>query len=153
MITSIIRTINPVMLIIALVFSLVGCPFLGFGLYEAGQTWHVLTTFKPAPGQVVDNTYSAGDNDSSGAYYPVVEFKPEDSKPVRFTDGVGTLPPDYEAGDPVEVLYNPNNTAEAYINSWKRLWFLAALFTGLGSIFVIIALLMIGLPWWQYQRR
>ncbi len=28
--------------------------------------------------------------------YQMVEFKPVDGRPVRFTDEVGSLPPDYE---------------------------------------------------------
>jgi hypothetical protein len=149
---SSIRTANPV-LFVALIFALVGCPFVSLGLYEASQTWQVQHTFVATPGVVVGNSYRSSNDDASGAYYPEVEFKPEDGPPVRFTDSLGTQPPDYEVGDQVEVLYNPHNAADARINSWLRLWFMATLFTGLGSIFVIIALALMGVPWWQNKRR
>ena len=150
--TRLIESISPFPLVAVLILILVGGPFLGIGLYNAAQSQHILNTFKSASGVVIDNDYSSSSDDSSGAYYPVVEFKPEDGRPVRFTDGVGTLPPDYEAGTPVEVLYNPQDVTEAYINSWKRMWLVAVLFSSIGAVPIAISVLMIARPFFKTGR-
>jgi len=93
---------------------------------------------------VVDNAYIVtNDNGTeSGAYYPVVEFTVAEDR-VRFQDGVGSLPPDYEEGEAVEVLYERDNPREARIRSWKRLWLAP-------TIFVAVGLLPVGVfgAWW-----
>jgi hypothetical protein len=119
---------------------LVGSPFLVIGLYEVYKTERQLKGFRVARGVVVSNSYATiNDNGTlSGTYYPVVEFFTESGEKVRFTDGVGKLPPDYEEGASVDAIYNPANVGEARIKSWKRLWLAPALlcFVGLLPVFV-----------------
>jgi hypothetical protein len=125
--------------LVALLLVLVGGPFLVLGLHEAATTRRQLDTFSTARGTVVGNTYQeGGGEDGSGAYYPVVEFKPEDARPVRFSDGVGTLPPDYDLGASVVVLYDRQNPNDARIHSWKRLWLMPTLFTGIGLLILLV---------------
>ena len=142
--TSISWINRPGILVLTLTM-LVGCPFLGIGLSEVYKTAQLISAFVSTRGTVVDNAYSTDSGpDAGGAYYPVVEFKPEDGKPMRFTDGIGSLPPDYEPGAQVEVLYNPKNADEARINSWKRLWLAPTLITLVGALPILIG---IGLAW------
>lgn len=124
---------------------LVGLPFVATGLYEANQSRQELSSFARAVGAVVDNSYRATEDNgtTSGAYYPVVEFKPADGRPVRFTDGVGSFPPDYDVGEQVDVLYNPADDFEARINSWKRLWLAPTLLTTVGALPIFIFVLWI----------
>jgi hypothetical protein len=120
---------------------LVGCPFVGVGLSEAYKTAQIINAFVAARGTVVENSYWAGSGpDEGGAYYPVVEFKPEDGKLVRFTDGIGSLPPEYEVGAQVDVLYNPKDVHEARISSWVRLWLAPTLLTFVGTLPILIGI-------------
>lgn len=127
--------LEPVKWLVVGLLLLAGLPFVAVGLYEANQSWRELNSFATADGIVVDNIYLAtGDDETaSGAYHPVVEFKPADGRPVRFTDGVGSLPPDYEVGEHVHVLYDPADAAEARLNSWKRLWSAPVLLVAVGA--------------------
>jgi hypothetical protein len=140
---------DPLFWPIALFLLLMSCPFLGIGLYEVAKTQQMVNSFQATTGVIVDNSYyvSNEDGNSSGAYYPVVEFQPEDSRPVRFTDGIGSLPPDYVVGEQVKVLYDPENSSQARVHSWKRLWFAPALITGMGLLpwlFLVIWLMIRG---------
>jgi predicted heme/steroid binding protein len=89
--------------------ALISLPFLGLGLYEAYENQKRINAFISTNGTVIDNSYATINQDgtASGAYYPVVEFRQETANVVRFTDGVGSLPPDYAAGTRVAVMYNP----------------------------------------------
>ncbi|MBK9051011.1 MAG: DUF3592 domain-containing protein [Chloroflexi bacterium] len=140
---------DPLFWPITLFLGLISCPFLGIGLYEVAETQQLVNKFEATTGVIVDNSYyvSNEDGNRSGAYYPVVEFQPEDSRPVRFTDGIGSLPPDYEVGEQVQVLYDSQDSSEAQISSWKRLWFAPTLITGLGFLpwlFLLIWLMVRG---------
>jgi uncharacterized protein DUF3592 len=124
---------------IVLILAIVGLPFFCVGIYEAFQNERQLANFVLTDGTVVDNHYSTvydGTNET-GAYQPVVEFFTADNNKIRFTDGAGSLPPDYETGEHVKVLYNPEKPKEARINSWKRMWLVPTLFCVISSLPVL----------------
>jgi hypothetical protein len=124
------------------IFTLiVALPFLGVGLYEAVKIGRILQTYERIEGTVTGNSYVIDSEDNSGAYLPNVTFQPEDSRPIQFTDGIGTYPARYSAGDKVAVLYNPTNPSDARINSWVRLWVGPLIFIIVGSIPLLINLL------------
>ena len=122
---------------------LVGLPFLIIGLsevYKAGQT---VSGYAIAQGTVVDNVYRPF-AEGGAAYTPVVEFPASDGRLVRFTDGIGTIPPEYEVGTHVKVLYDPNNVQEARVYSWQRIWFVPVFISFIGLLLILIGS---GLVW------
>ena len=127
---------NPLNVLIGAVLFLFGCPFFGIGAYEAIEAQQEAKTSTIVAGTVVDNSYQTTYNDGNedGAYYPVVEFADSTGETVRFTDGVGSLPPDYEVGEQVQVLYNPEGTYPARISSWKRVWLVPILLMCVGGM-------------------
>lgn len=68
----------------------------------------------------------------------MVKFAPSSGEQTIFKSNTGSNPPAFTKGQQVEVLYNPQKPNSAMINSWLELWFLPAIFTGMGSIFVLI---------------
>lgn len=141
---------NPFSSLIGIILIVVGCPFFGIGAYEAWQARQEAQTFVAVTGTVVDNSYQTTIQDGmeSGAYYPVVEFSPMDGVPVRFTDGAGSLPPDYEVGAPVPVLYDPADPHTARLNSWKRVWFVPTLLMSIGALpFLVFWVSAVGAAW------
>jgi hypothetical protein len=82
-----------------IIILMVSLPFLGVGLYEVYKVQRMLRTYGHTSGIVTGTSFYVDPNDNSGAYYPNVTFQPEDSRPVSFTDGVGTSPARYRAGD------------------------------------------------------
>jgi hypothetical protein len=66
-------------------------------------------------GHVVDLVESS-DSDST-TWAPMVEFKPASSpQTVRFRHSVSSSHPSWSVGDPVEVLYDPNDSSKAMID-------------------------------------
>ena len=126
--------------------ALLGSPFLGVGLYEAYQTRKKTGTFIRTGGTVVDNQYTTTNHDGtvSGAYHPVVEFTDAAGAVVRFTEGVGSLPPDYAAGEQVTVVYNPQDPKDARVYTWKRVWFVPTLFVVIGLLPAVITIAVMG---------
>jgi hypothetical protein len=59
---------------------------------------------------------------------------------VRFTDDVGSLPPDYEEGASVNAIYNPANVREARIKSWRRLWLAPTLLCFVGLLPILVGI-------------
>jgi len=131
---------NPLNDLIGGVLLLVGCPFFGIGAYEAVEAQQETQTFTAVRGTVVDNSYQTTYNNGNeeGAYYTVVEFTDSTGETVRFTDGAGSLPPDYEVGDQVPVLYNPDDIHDARLNTWKRVWFVPTLLMCIGGLPILV---------------
>lgn len=121
----------------------VGAPFLLLGLSQVYKVVQLERSWISAPGTVVDNMTVAFATGAS--YAPVVDFRTMEGETVRFTDGVGTIPPDYEVGAKVKVLYDPNDVHNAQVVSWKRLWLGPTLLIGSGLLPVLIAALVLWL--------
>jgi hypothetical protein len=117
---------------------LVGIPFLLIGLSETYKTVHMERTYVSTRGTVVDNVWRAF-ADGGAAYVPVVDFETQHGEVVRFQDGIGSIPPDYQVGAEVHVLYDPHDVQDARVASWKRLWLAPTLITCVGLLPTLIA--------------
>lgn len=129
---------------IFIVWALTCLPFGGVGSYEIYENFAELAGSARAQGTVTGNRYSPANVDGtvSGAYHPVVEFRDARGETIAFIDGVGSLPPDYEIGARVEVLFAPAAPRRARIHSWKRLWLAPAVLTTVGFLPLVGALFM-----------
>ena len=127
-----------------IILALTCLPFLGIGLYETFENVSELRGFGRAAGTVVGNTYSQTniDGNLAGAYQPVVEFIAPGGEKIRFTDGVGSLPADYEIGAPVEVLFNPEKPQDARLYSWKRFWLVPSILSAVGFLPIAVAFIL-----------
>lgn len=131
-------TFTGIVLIICLTFFLVG-------LYEAYEGYRDLRSHSNTIGIVTENSYQVTTQDGypSGSHHPVVEFQDADGNKRVFTDGIGSLPPDYEPGTKIEVVYDPAATEKARIYSWKRFWLAPCIFMAVGLIPFLIFILII----------
>ncbi|HJX39759.1 MAG TPA: DUF3592 domain-containing protein [Anaerolineae bacterium] len=121
----------------------VGAPFLLIGLSEAYKTVRLERSWVSTRGTVVDNMTVAFATGAS--YVPVVDFRTLNGEVVRFADGVGSIPPDYEVGTEVTVLYDPDDVHSARVASWKRLWLAPTIITVVGVLPTLIGVLVIWL--------
>jgi len=127
---------------------LVGCPFLCIGLSEVYKTARMVNASAATRGTVIGNTFRPF-AEGGAAYVPVVEFQTRDEQMVRFTDGIGTYPAEYEVGTRVNVLCDPQDVRNARVSSWKRVWFGLTLITSIGALPILIG---IGLAWIMRRR-
>lgn len=123
----------------------IGLPFLSIGLFESYKNILTFKTFTQTTGTVVENSYSTVliDGIPSGAYHPVVEFLNENDQKTRFTEGIGSLPPDFEIGEKVNIFINPQDTSDVRINTWKRLWLVPVIFCLVGLLPIIVGLFVV----------
>jgi len=119
----------------------VGTPFLLIGLSQVYRVVQLERNWVSTRGTVVDNVVVAF---ASGASYaPVVDFWTLEGETVRFADGVGSIPPDYEVGAEVKVLYDPDDVRNARVASWKRLWLAPTIITCVGLLPILIVVVVI----------
>ena len=137
------RTVSRGLWPFLLIPLLAGVPFLLIGLSEVYKVVQLERNWVSAPGTVVDNVVVA--RATGASYTPVVDFRTMEAGMVRFTDGVGTIPPDYEVGTEVKVLYDPEDVHSARIVSWKRLWLVPTLLICAGLLPVVIGTVVLWL--------
>jgi len=136
------------------IFLVAGLAATAGGIYFAIKRTEFLHTAATGYGVVVDfhRKTSSSDNGTSTVYYPVVEYTPEsagaDSRTVRFEHDIGTSHPSYRRGDEVQVLYSPDDPAEAIIDEGWMNYFGPLLMVALGLIFTIVGASLI-----MKQRR
>jgi len=136
--------------IVAGVFA-AGSPFVVIGGNEALATARELGRGARAEGTVVGNRLVSDRRDGvdEHAYVPEVEFRDLLGHSVRFTDGTGSLPPDYAVGERVQVSFARENPTRARILSWKRLWLAPTIFIVAG----LLPGLVVAIVLWRVGRR
>jgi hypothetical protein len=138
---------DPLFRWIALGVGLVCAPFWMIGLWEARDVGQQLARGEQVSGTVVGNRQTVDHRDGieEHAYQPEVRFRARDGSERRFTDGVGSLPPDFAVGETVTVLYAPSTPSRARVVTWKRLWLAP-------TIFIIVGLLPALVTWLVLAR-
>ncbi len=139
----VVRTVSRGLWPFLLIPLVAGGPFLLIGLSQVYRAVQQERNWVSARGTVVDNVFVA--RATGGSYAPVVEFQTIEAGTVRFTDHVGTIPPEYEVGAKVKVLYDPNDVHHAQLVSWERLWLGPTLLICAGLLPVLIAAVVLWL--------
>ena len=126
----------------------VGGIFLFFGLVMLGVTSYIFysnytfaQTAVPVIGKVVDFdiSYSTDDDGNTSTMYSGVFEYEYDGEMYRHTGEVASSSPDYDRGEEVEILIDPNNPNHALVNTFWDRWFVILIvgffgvtFTGAG---------------------
>src|SRR5436190_12450367 len=76
------------------------------------------------------------------AYQPKITFIALAGGKVQLPSVGMSNPPRFRVGQEVPVVYDPSNPYRARIRSFASLWFASLLFGGLGSLFFLIALVL-----------
>jgi hypothetical protein len=132
------------MSIVGPIFLGVGALMLAIGVFIYLRTRRFLETAVDAQGTVVgfeENHSSEG----GPTYSPVVEFTGMDGQTRKFTDSVSSSPPGFDEGEVVPVKYDPKDPGRAKINKRFRLWFVTALLSSMGALFLIIGAVLLAL--------
>ena len=120
------------------VLILLGLGVVALGVYLGRSTFQLQTHGERAPGTVVFLELKTTLHGST--YYPVVQFATREGTAVQFRDGMGSNPPAYHEGDPVNVLYFrnlPERTATIDRGFWD--WLAPGILCVMGSALAGIA--------------
>jgi Protein of unknown function (DUF3592) len=116
-------------------FCVVGLALLAPAIWFGYQSWAFLQSAQAVPGSVTALDWS-NDTASSGAR-PVVSYELR-GEPYQIAGTAWANPPAYAVGDPVQVLYPPDQPRAARIYSWFEFWFLPTLLGGIGLVFALV---------------
>jgi hypothetical protein len=134
-------------------FAVGGLGMLGGAVWTASQTVSLLSTAERVPGTVVALELRPDTKRPGNALYPRVRYRDATGDDVVFLGSSGSYPPAFSLGEAVTVLYDPENRADARIESFWQLWFgplflglMGLLFSGLGNAPWLIRL-------WSKRRK
>jgi hypothetical protein len=78
-------------------------------------------------------------------YRPLVRFRTQDGRTIKFTPSIAMRPAPYQVGDRISVLYEPDRPKQAQINRFVYLWFYPIMFItfgfftmGMGLLFYLL---------------
>lgn len=97
--------------------------FLAFclwGAYVAYNSYNLGKNGETTTGIVIELEESESDG-SCCVYSPVIEFE-ANGQTYTFEGDSASYPPEYEVGEEVRVLYNPENPSNAQINKVSERW-------------------------------
>ena len=73
-------------------------------------------------------------------YRPVIAFKTEAGRTVKFTASVASRPKPFQVGDEVKVIYDPDQPKKAQINQFVYLWFYVLMLLFFGVFTLVMGL-------------
>ncbi len=110
-----------------------GLLFLGGAGYWAFTSSAFVSRAQVAAGNVVDLERSTSSD--SVVYHPVVRYRLATGQERVLRGSVGSSPPAYQVGEPVEVLYDPGLPEDARLRSVFSLWGGPLILLGMGGVF------------------
>lgn len=119
-------------------FLAVGVAMLVFAFNSFQSTRTFLAEAERASGTVVSlerKVSRDSDGNRSVTYYPVVRFTTPSGTSRQFQNASGSNPPAYREGERVDVLYHPDNLADARIDGFMSVWGMAVILSALGLVF------------------
>jgi hypothetical protein len=124
-----------------IIFLLVGLGMLGFGGYSFLNTRSQLETWGHTTGEIVSFEYRS-DSEGGDLTVPVVRYRADNGREYTATpyeQHNTTVDVDgYRVGDEVEVVYNPDDPQDMFLNDFMHVWFVPTLMGGLGGLFALI---------------
>jgi hypothetical protein len=90
-----------------------------------------------ADGRVIE-LVARGGGRSGSTWAPRVELTDTAGRVVRFVNGVSSKPPAYRVGESVRIVYSPNNSEQAKIDSFFGRWGLVMISGVIGVVFLLI---------------
>lgn len=129
-------------LIIGIVFPLIGGLLFAIGAFLFFRTRAFISKAQEVKGTVTEMVYSHS-SEGGGGYSPVYQFKTITGKIVTVQDSLSSSPPQFEVGQTIDVLYDPENPQSARIKKWMNLYFVTLLLCGMGFIFGGIGIVLL----------
>jgi hypothetical protein len=126
---------------VGVVSSLVGVLLLVIGIILGINTRMFAARAEQVKGTVDHNKFRH--DSEGGGYAPVFQFKTTSGESIQFAGLVYSNPPQFHAGQEVDILYDPKNPKRARINKGTGLYFVPLLLVGIGLLFFGIGAVML----------
>lgn len=122
---------------VGLIFMSIGGIMLAVVAYIIVSDYKFSQRAVPVTGKVIDySSYYSTDSDGSGStmYTPTFEYTYNGSKHT-YTSSTSSSSPDFEMGESVEILVDPDNPGNVLVNAFWERWLLAVILGFMGSMF------------------
>lgn len=126
-------------LILNLAFGAMGLLVIGIAIVVWMRTREFISKAQETKGVVIRMLSKPG---SKGGiiYAPVYQFRTMDGRTIEVEESTYSKPPQFQEGQSVYILYDPQNPEEARVKNWMNLYFLPLVLAGMGMIFVGIGI-------------
>lgn len=132
--------------LVGLIFAVVGTIFCVVAIIIFINTVNSLQGTITTQGQIIScemvRTVNSNNNSVSYTCKPTVRFTTANGEKIDFVSSFSSS--NFQEGDEVPVNYHPDHPHNAFISSFIGLWLLPLILGGLGAIFVVIGLLLLG---------
>ncbi len=129
-------------LIIGIVFSLVGLLLVVIGLFILMRTRLFISQSQEVKGTVTHLIASSG-SEGGTVYAPVFKFTTIQGQVIEVQESVASYPPEFNQGQIVDILYDPQNPSRARVKKWSSLYFVPLLLSGMGIVFGGIGIVLL----------
>jgi hypothetical protein len=136
--------------LIYILFLLIAVGALAGSALTYLKTSNFVRNAERSDGEVVDIEYSRRPGDSTGMYNPVFQFMTKDGRTIRSTSNLRSSSSSYHRGKKVTILYDPENSEDAVIQSFMELYFVALV---LGLIGIGFTGFGVGMAGWDILRN
>ena len=126
---------------IGVIFTLLGSLLLLIGMIFFINTRIFAARAQQVKG-TVDHMKFRHDSDGGG-YAPVFQFKTLSGESIQIAEMIYSNPPQFHAGQVVDVLYDPKNPKRARINKGFNLYFVPLLLVGMGLLFFGVGVVLL----------
>jgi hypothetical protein len=126
-------------LLLNLAFGAMGLLFIGIAVVIWMRTREFISKAQETKGTVVRMLSKSG---SKGGiiYAPVYQFRTIDGRTIEVEESIYSKPPQFQEGQSVDILYEPQNPEGARVKKWMNLYSLPLVLGGMGVIFVGIGI-------------
>jgi len=128
-------------LIIGIVFGLVGLLLAAIGVFIWMRTRAFMSTAQETKGTVTHMISSSG-SEGGMVYAPVFKFTTIQGQVIEVEEKVYSNPPQFQTGQAVDILYDPEDPNRARVKKWSSLYFVPLLLGGMGMIFGCIGIVL-----------
>ena len=116
------RRIGYVMM--GLFFMLISVILFGWGIYSYMDKSANFVNYKKSEGTVIRMREVPPTDNSGETYAPVIKYKDASGKEYTYESKHSSDPPDYKVGEKVQLIYDPADPEEVYVDSFREKWVL-----------------------------
>jgi hypothetical protein len=139
----------------AIVLILIGVTLLVCGIILFFRQWHRIRKSIRTEGEVIDlitskqhgeyirvKTLDGVKLEQKQMYRPIIQFRTQRGRKVKFRASVSMRPSPYQVGDRVSVLYLPDDPKGAQIDRFVYLWFYVIMLVLFGCLTIGMGLMI-----------
>lgn len=129
-------------LIIGMVFSPLGLLLVAIAVFIWIRTRAFMSTAQEVKGTVTGLISSSG-SEGGTVYAPVFKFTTIQGQVVEVAEKTYSNPPEFQTGQVVDILYDPQDPGRARVKKWSTLYFTPLLLAGIGITFGCIGMVLL----------